>query len=366
MRLRSRRPWLVATLVLLLVFATGFAVVRTNVLGMGDRFERLTARIENFIDPPPDRSTIPTVVVTPDPSAVADGRRRGHRIGPTPAPTPLAREPVDLAVVDDHEAVFTSQITEKDCAVAGTQMVLTILGLGNASNEFQTEIHDRIGEWESLDDSLNGGWGPAAVALALAAYGEPGYEIRAYESYDDALRDSAIAITEMDKPVVMFPWWGAHTWVMTGFRADADPVALRRCRDHRRLHPRPVVSARLLDLGAVRPARQLRGPRGARAQLAGLRGPARATSRSARDGRGPRAPTLTAMAASSCSSRPPRARTPRSGHTRRAPRRRSQARSLTASASASRTTFAACPIAKPSGMARIPTDRQEERAWRRP
>ena len=28
----------------------------------------------------------------------------------------------------------------------------------------------------------------------------------------------------MDKPVVMFPWWGAHTWVMTGFRADADPI----------------------------------------------------------------------------------------------------------------------------------------------
>jgi hypothetical protein len=22
----------------------------------------------------------------------------------------------------------------------------------------------------------------------------------------------------------MFPWWGAHTWVMTGFKADADPT----------------------------------------------------------------------------------------------------------------------------------------------
>jgi len=28
----------------------------------------------------------------------------------------------------------------------------------------------------------------------------------------------------MEKPVVMFPWWGAHTWVITGFRADADPT----------------------------------------------------------------------------------------------------------------------------------------------
>ncbi|HEY6607791.1 MAG TPA: hypothetical protein VI277_01210 [Candidatus Limnocylindria bacterium] len=221
---RRRQPWLVAALALALVFAAGFTVVRANVLGMGDRLERLTARIENFIDPPPDRSTIPTVVITPEPSPSPTSVPQRPSEPPTPSPTPLLREPVDMAVVDDHEAVFTSQITTKDCAVAGTQMVLTILGLGDASNEFQTEIHDRIAEWESLDDSLNGGWGPAAVALALTAYGEPGYEIRAYESYTDALRDSAIAIAEMDKPVVMFPWWGAHTWVMTGFRADADPT----------------------------------------------------------------------------------------------------------------------------------------------
>lgn len=220
---RLPRPWLLASGLLLLIFLSGFAVVRANVFGMGDRFERLTARIENFIDPPPDRSTIPTVVVTPAPSQTIEPTSPSAQ--PTLSPTPLAREPVDMAVVDDHEAVFTSQVNDKYCAVAGTQMVLTILGLGEAGPEFQAEIGSRIGEWESLDDSLNGGWGPAAVSLALADYGEPGYEIRAYEDYADALRDSAIAIVETDKPVVMFPWWGAHTWVMTGFRADADPTA---------------------------------------------------------------------------------------------------------------------------------------------
>lgn len=222
---RLPRPWLLATVIFVLVFLSGFAVVRGNVLGIGDRFERLTARIENFIDPPPDRSTIPTVVVTPAPSASANPSEAPRPSAPpTPSPTPIPREPVDIAVVDDHEAVFTSQVNEKYCAVAATQMVLTILGLGEAGPQFQEEIGARIGEWESLDDSLNGGWGPAAVALALADYGEPGYEIRAYEDYADALRDSAIAIVETDKPVLMFPWWGAHTWVMTGFRADADPT----------------------------------------------------------------------------------------------------------------------------------------------
>jgi hypothetical protein len=224
---RVPRRWPIALLTFAFLFATGFTVVRANMLGMGERFDRLTSRIEAFVDPPPDRSTIPTVVVTPAPSATPSPTPRvtlEPSASPTPSPTPLVRTAVDITVVDDHAAVFTSQISTKDCAVAATQMVLTILGLGDPGNAFQTEIHDRIGEWESWEDSHNGGWGPAAVSLALAAYGEPGYEIRAYSSYTDALRDSAIAITEMDKPVLMFPWWGAHTWVMTGFRADADPT----------------------------------------------------------------------------------------------------------------------------------------------
>ena len=226
-RSRLTIRWRVAATLLSLLFVLGASAVWTNVLGVGDRVDRLVARVEAFIDPPPDRTTLPTLVVTPRPSPTATPEPTPQPITtphptPSPSPTPV-RAPVDVNLVDDPAAVFTSQITDKDCAVAGTQMVLTVLGLGNSSNEFQTEIHDRIGEWESLDDSLNGGWGPAAVSLALAAYGAPGYEIRAYDAYTDALRDSAIAISRTDMPVVMFPWWGAHTWVMTGYRADADP-----------------------------------------------------------------------------------------------------------------------------------------------
>ena len=229
-----RRRLAVAGLALVLLFASGFTVVGTNVLGFGDRFDRLVGRIETLVDPPPRRSTLPTVVVTPEPSARATvtatptppvTAEPTDRPSPltTPSPTPLARVPVDFALVDDHGAAFTSQLTTEDCAVAATQMVLTLLGLGDPSPEFQAQIKGRIGEWESWEDSQNGGWGPAAVGLALAAYGATGYEVRAYDTYTGALRDSAIAIAELDKPVVMFPWWGAHAWVMTGFRADADP-----------------------------------------------------------------------------------------------------------------------------------------------
>ena len=225
--------WPIAAVLLGLVFVTSFAVVEANVLDMGDRWDRWSSRIVATVFPPPDRPTLPTVVVTsaPSPTATATATPAATPVPtqapsatPTPSPTPIAREPVDMALVDDHAAVFASQLTDKDCAVAATQMVLAILGHGDTSAAFQQEIKGRIGEWESWEDSHNGGWGPAAVSLALADYGATGYEIRAFDSYADALRASAIAITEFDKPAVMFPWWGAHTWVMTGYRADADPT----------------------------------------------------------------------------------------------------------------------------------------------
>jgi len=226
---RPARHWPYGALALVLLFATGFVAVEANVMNLGARWDSWSSRIGAVIDPPPDRSTLPTVVVTPQPTVTATpsptpAPTLAPSATPAPTPTPLVREPVDVAVVDDHAAVFASQLTDKDCAVAATQMVLAILGRGDTSDAFQQEIKDRIGEWESLEDSLNGGWGPAAVGEALAAYGATGYTIRAYDDYTHALRDSAIAITELDKPVVMFPWWGAHTWVMTGYRADADPT----------------------------------------------------------------------------------------------------------------------------------------------
>lgn len=233
MRMQPRR-WQLAILIVVVSGAVGFGGVQANVLGAGDRLDRVIARMEVFLDPPPDRPTVPTVVVTPRPIAseappptpdaiAGDPNELPSRPAATSTPAPV-REPVDVELVADYDAVFESQLTNEDCAVAGTQMVLAMLGLGPSTPEFQQEIKDRIGDWESLSDSLNGGWGPAAVSEALADYGATNYAIRAYTSHTDALRDAAIAMSETRKPVVMFPWWGAHTWVMTGYRADADPT----------------------------------------------------------------------------------------------------------------------------------------------
>ena len=129
-----------------------------------------------------------------------------------------------LSIVADPDAVFAHELTKEWCAVAATQIVLAMLGKGDTSTRSRRELAGRIGEWESRRDSRDGGWGPAAIALALKAYGVTGYEVRAYRTREDALLDSALAITDTQKPAVLLAWYGAHTWVMTGYKADGRPA----------------------------------------------------------------------------------------------------------------------------------------------
>jgi hypothetical protein len=201
------------------------AAVWTNTFGAGDRFDGLVTRVRLIVAPPPDRPIPTTVEVTEPPASTGPGATPAPGASPTPVPTPLPpREPVDVALDVKPGKVFQKELTNEWCAVAGTQIVLAIAGKGDNSESFQREIAGRIGEWESRRDSHNGGWGPASVAAALDAYGVPGYEVRAYATRKSAMRGAAVALSETQAPVVMLSWRGAHTWIITGYRADADPT----------------------------------------------------------------------------------------------------------------------------------------------
>jgi hypothetical protein len=134
---------------------------------------------------------------------------------------------MDVDIVDDPDAVFVSELRSDWCAVAGVQSVLAVLGLADTSDATQRTIASRVHEWEAYSDSHNGEWGPGAMALALDAYGAPGYEVRAFETMTGALRDAGVAIQETHSPVILLAWRGAHTWVMTGYRGDGDPAIFK-------------------------------------------------------------------------------------------------------------------------------------------
>jgi len=229
-----RRKAVIAVLVLGLAGGLlGSAAVATNTLGAGRLYERFVGKVDRMLagPPPPDRVTEPTVVVTPKPEtpppsptptlAVASA---GPQPTVAPTPTPIPRVAVDVDIVKNHDAVFAHELRVTWCAPAGVAMVLAIMGKGAPTNARETEIAGRIHEWETYSDSHNLDWGPSAMVKALAAYGVPGYQVHAYETRADALRESAKAIATTHSPVILLAWRGAHTWVMTGYRANADPT----------------------------------------------------------------------------------------------------------------------------------------------
>jgi hypothetical protein len=223
-------PWRIILVAGLVGMATGVGAVWANAFGAGDRFAGLVARIDLIIDPPPDRSIPPIVDVTPPPSPSPTPTPRrtvapGATPEPTPSPTPApVRGPVDVKLAADPESMFASEITKEWCAPAGVQMVLAFHGLADNSEAFQRELVGRTKEWESWQDSHNGDWGPNAMVEALAAYGADGYQLQGYKTRAGALRGAAAALSETGSPVILLAWLGAHTWVMTGYRADADPL----------------------------------------------------------------------------------------------------------------------------------------------
>jgi hypothetical protein len=247
-RIRGQTIALILVLAAVSGLVIGSIAIATDTLGAGDLFERAVARIDRFLaGPVPDRPAPGTIVIDaseeteePDPTATPDPTPAPSPVaGESPVPTPVptatpvptpARVPVDFDIVTNHKAVFAHELKVTWCAPAGVQMTLAVLGLADTSNAFQRELQRRVYEWESLKDSRDGLWGPSAMALALEDYGAVGYEVRGYKTRQGALRDAAKAIQRTGSPVILLAWRGAHTWVMTGFRANADPSVFSNAR----------------------------------------------------------------------------------------------------------------------------------------
>ncbi len=163
----------------------------------------------------PSPSATPTTAPTGSPAPTTS-----PLVSPSPSPTAVAG-PVDISLASGP-AVFSSQLTKELCAPAGLTSALATMGLVKASDAVQRQIESHIKQWWSADDSHNFGWGPLAMTKALTYYGAPGYVVKAFVTRDQALRAAGIALSATHEPVLLLAWWGAHTWVMTGYRATGD------------------------------------------------------------------------------------------------------------------------------------------------
>jgi hypothetical protein len=143
-----------------------------------------------------------------------------------PSVTPVASPTRATFQIDVYKpGSFVSQMN-KDYGMAGAiQNMLNIMNPTiDTSTTKQQQIGDLLVSLTTYEDSRNGGFGPAGWALTLNQFGVGPYKFVIDATFDKAMRDAAIALAETGRPVGLLTWWGAHSWVMTGFRSDSDPA----------------------------------------------------------------------------------------------------------------------------------------------
>ena len=175
--------------------------------------------------PPPTITPAPDASRSPSPSALPDASPSPSP-SPTPSPSP-SRGPVTVNLVRNPAAHFITEVQKTWCAASGTQMVLALDGKVDLKPTTQAAIRKTAAKFWTWADSHTPGWGPGMMAKTLAAYGVPGYQVRTYKTRAAALLDAAKAVERLHQPVLLLVWWGAHTWVMTGFKATHDPLAYK-------------------------------------------------------------------------------------------------------------------------------------------
>jgi len=169
------------------------------------------------LQPAPSPSTAPSTSPTP---ALADT--------PSPQPTPVldpppAAGPFSLRIPD--EGAFVSQATAYWCVPAAMQTMINLIDdeRPDRSRRTQAALYD-LGRENSTDRLTGQGIEPEGWAEGLNLSGSGPYVVHIEPTRRRAIRAAAEAIRLTGRPVGLVVWRGAHSWVMSGFEATADPA----------------------------------------------------------------------------------------------------------------------------------------------
>ncbi len=128
---------------------------------------------------------------------------------------------MDLYDRGDHVAQYTASW----CVGASMQMMINIIeeGRPDRTRRTQEELYDlarEVSPWvERRPGASTVGWAGGLTELGHGPYGE-----LAAAGRQEALRIAARQMRHTRKPVGLLVWRGRHAWVMSGFRATADPA----------------------------------------------------------------------------------------------------------------------------------------------
>ena len=119
---------------------------------------------------------------------------------------------------------FITQIDTTHSIAASMQVMTNIMREGwdrrNATQRTMLELARSLSP-QPLDGA---GAEPEGWAAGLDQLGYGPYVVDVQATLEDALKTAARQMRFTNRPVGLLVWRGAHTWVLSGFEADADPA----------------------------------------------------------------------------------------------------------------------------------------------
>ena len=161
--------------------------------------------------PAPSPSPIPAPSPSPDPSSTA-------ALNPAAAAGPFA---MNLYRRGD----FVSQTSKINCVPASMQTMMNIIDRGADRRASTQRRLYTLARRLSTDKLVGDGAEPEGWARGLQREGYGRYVVDARGSIGAAIKTAARAIRMTGRPAGLLTWRGAHSWVMSGFKATADPAA---------------------------------------------------------------------------------------------------------------------------------------------
>jgi len=159
---------------------------------------------------------------TPDPTSIALASAPPTPTSRTPlssgTPVPSGPFSMDLYRAGD----YVGELTKVWCLPAAMQTSINIMNPGaDTSRKTQASIFKLA---RSLAPAPDGAAEPEGWAEGLTKLGYGNYEVTQQPSIKAAIHLAARQVRLTNRPAGLLVWRGAHSWVMSGFTATADPA----------------------------------------------------------------------------------------------------------------------------------------------
>ncbi len=212
---RSRSTHRVAALVagaMLVALAGGTLLATSAVLGP-------------LLQPQPtlDPDEIAAALRSPSPGPIGPASEPPPSSTPsaTPAPTPTPK-PKAFSIDLYRKGDFVGEKKAVWCLSAAMQTSINIMTSG-ADRTYATQQR-LFSLSRSLAPAPDGAAEPEGWAQGLTTLGFGAYRVSVHGSTKAAIKVAARQLRKTNRPVGLMVWRGAHSWVMSGFTATADPA----------------------------------------------------------------------------------------------------------------------------------------------